>query len=126
MLQIVIIAIISSIIILYLKSINSELYVLATIGAGIIILSASLSYLSETFYFIIKIIDLTGIDKEYYKIIFKITAIGYLIEFSSETIRDMGLNGIAEKLIFVGKVIIFCVSAPILYAVLNLIMGLLS
>ena len=126
MLQIVIIAIISSIIILYLKSINSELYVLATIGAGIIILSASLSYLSETFYFINKIIDLTGIDKEYYKIIFKITAIGYLIEFSSETIRDMGLNGIAEKLIFVGKVIIFCVSAPILYAVLNLIMGLLS
>ncbi len=126
MLQIIFIAIISSIIILYLKSINSELYVLATIGAGIIILSTSLNYLSETFYFINKIIDLTGIDKEYYKIIFKITAIGYLVEFSAETIRDMGLNGIAEKLIFVGKVIIFCVSAPILYAVLNLIVGLLN
>lgn len=126
MLSVVFVAIISSVIILYLRSINSELYVLAIIGAGIIIISLSLNYLAETFYFINKIIELTGIDKEYFTIIFKITAIGYLVEFSAETIRDMGLNAIAEKLIFAGKIIIFFVSLPILYAVLNLIIGLLN
>lgn len=126
MISIIFVAIISSIIILYLKSINSELYILASVGAGIIIIGLSLNYLTETFYFINKIIELSGVDKEYFSIIFKITAIGYLVEFSAETIRDMGLNSISEKLIFVGKIIIFFVSLPILYAVLNLIIGLLN
>jgi len=126
MFEIIIVALISAIIIVYLKSANSELYIFALIASGIIILSLSLQYLSETFIFINQIIESSGIDREFYIIIFKITAIGYLIEFGSETIRDMGLNSLADKLIFTGKIIIFCVATPILYAVLNLLVGLLQ
>ncbi len=126
MVEIVIVSLISSIIILYLKNINSELYVFALIGAGVVILGLALEYLSQTFVLINKIIELSGINKEFYSIIFKITAIGYLVEFGAQTIRDMGLNSIADKLIFVGKIVIFCVSTPILYAVLNLLVGLLQ
>ena len=31
-------------------------------------------------------------------IIFKITAIGYLVEFGADTINDLGLKGLAEKI----------------------------
>ena len=60
-----------------------------------------------------------------YKIIFKITGIGYMVEFAAETINDFGIKGLSEKLIFVGKVVIFSLSLPILYAVINLLSGIL-
>ncbi|MBQ7236118.1 MAG: hypothetical protein IJX03_03045 [Clostridia bacterium] len=126
MFQIVSVALISAIIIIYLKSINSDLYVLASVGAGLILISFVLKYVSESFAFINQIIEMTGINKDFYLIIFKITAIGYLVEFGADTINDLGLKGLAEKLIFVGKVVIFATSLPILYAVFNLLVGLMQ
>ena len=126
MLQIVSVALISAIIIIYLKSINSDLYVLASVGAGLILISFVLKYVSESFAFINQIIEMTGINKDFYLIIFKITAIGYLVEFGADTINDLGLKGLAEKLILVGKVVIFATSLPILYAVFNLLVGLMQ
>ena len=126
MLKIVAIALICAVIIIYLKSINSELSLLATIGSGIIIIFLSAEYMANTFEFINKLINISGISADFYKILFKITAIGYLIEFGADTINDFGLNSLSNKLIFVGKLIIFNISLPILYAVFNLIIGLLK
>jgi stage III sporulation protein AD len=59
-------------------------------------------------------------------IIFKVTAIGYIVDFSASTIRDFGLNSLADKVVFVGKLIIFSLSMPIIYGVLNLLVGVLK
>lgn len=125
MLKIISIAIICAIIILYLKSINTEFALLASIGAGIIILFFTIDYLTATFAFINKMVNLSGIDREYYKIIFKITAIGYIVEFASSTVNDFGLKSLSEKITFVGKLIILTTALPIFYAVFNLITGLI-
>lgn len=124
MLKIILITLACAFIIFYLKSINSELYQLALIGAGVIVLSQTFVYFIETFSFFREVIDLSGIDSDFYKIIFKITAIGYLVEFGASTVKDMGFNSLAEKLVFAGKVIILYVSIPILSAVFNLLKGL--
>jgi stage III sporulation protein AD len=126
MIKIVAITLIFACIIIYLRSINSELALLATVGASVIILTYVVSYLSQTVEFFNKIIELTGIDKGLYKIIFKITAIGYLVEFGATTLSDFGLNSLSNKLLFVGKIVIFSVSLPIIYAVFNLLIGLLQ
>ncbi len=126
MIKIVIIAIVCAVLITYLKSSGSDLYVLALVGSGILIFSVAFEYLVESVEFVRLLIEKTGIDKEFYYIIFKITAIGYLIEFSADTITDLGFKSIADKLIFVGKFVIFCISLPILYAVFNLLTGLLA
>lgn len=126
MIKLVAVVLICALIITYLKSINSELFSLACIGAGIIVLSFAFDYISEAFIFINKIIELSGIDKEFYRIIFKITAIGYLVEFGADIVLDMGLKGLSEKLIFTGKIIIFCMSIPIFYSVFNLLVGLIE
>ena len=125
MVKLVAIALIFSVIIIYLKNINSELSLLALIGAGIIVIFYVLSYISNTFSFISQLVVKSGIDNEFYVIIFKITAIGYLIEFGASTMQDFGLNSLANKLIFAGKIIILSVSLPIIYAVYNLISGLI-
>ena len=126
MVKIVSIALVCAVLIIYLKSINSELTSLAIIGSGIVVLGFSLTYLSQTFEFIQNIIMLTGISEDIYKILFKITAIGYLIQFGAGTIEDMGLTGLANKLILTGKIIIFSISLPIVYALMNLLTELLQ
>ena len=126
MVKIVAIAIVCGLIIIYLKSINSDLTSLAILGSGIILLSSGFSYVYQTYSFLIDIVNLTGIDAGYYSIIFKITAIGYLVEFGAGTVEDLGLKSLADKLVFCGKAAILFVSMPIIYAVFNLFSGLVT
>ena len=67
---------------------------------------------------------MTGVDGSLFSIIFKITAIGYLVEFGAGTIEDFGLKSLADKLVFAGKIIILGISMPVIYAVFNLLKGL--
>lgn len=126
MLKILAVAMICALIILYLKNINSDLYLLACVVSGLILLGFTIDYLRESFAFVSKLIEISGVDNEFYKIIFKTVTIGYLFEFSAQTIRDAGLNGVADKLIFTGKIIIFCLSTPIFYSVLSLLTGIIK
>ena len=124
MVKLIAVAIVCALIIVYLRSINSEFALIATVGASIIIISFALDYVVQTFEFINQLVEYSGIDKDLYFIIFKITAIAYLVEFGAGTIRDFGLNSLADKLVFVGKIIILSMSLPIIYAVFNLFLGL--
>lgn len=124
--KIVVLTIIFAVIILYLRSVNGELAMLTGICAGIIILFYAFTYLSEVFSVIDRMIELTGIDRDMYKIIFKITSIGYLVEFGADTVSDFGLKSLADKLVFVGKIMIFSISLPIIYAIINLLSGIIQ
>ncbi len=126
MIKILAFALICAIVIVYLKSINSELSLLASICAGSILLFFLLDYLGEILNFFNQLINISGIDKELYVIIFKITSIGYIVEFGSSTLQDFGLKSMADKLVFAGKIIVLYISLPIIYAVFNLITGLLK
>jgi stage III sporulation protein AD len=126
MLKLVAIAIVAAILIIYLKSVNSEYSLLATIAAGIVLVFYTLEYLTKTFDVINQLVTMSGIDSELYLIIFKITAIGYLVEFAADTVNDFGLKSLADKLVFAGKLIIFCVSMPIIYSVINMLVGLMK
>ncbi len=126
MYKIILIALVCAVLIIYLKNINSELAILAEIMSGIILIFYSLSYLKTTFSFFNELISLSGLDDKIFGIILKIIAIGYLIEFGASTIEDFGLKSLATKLIFVGKIIIICMAMPIIYAVFNVITGLLT
>ena len=124
--KIVVLTILFAAIILYLKNTYSELALPATVVAGIIIISYSLNYFSKIFEIINNIIELSGINREIYSIIFKISTIGYLVEFGADTVTDFGLKSLADKLVFVGKIMIFSISLPIIYSIYNILSGLLT
>lgn len=126
MVKIVSLAILFAFIILYLKSIDSQLTLPTTVVASIILLSFAFEALAEAFSFINSLIELTGLNKDLYSILFKITAIGYIVEFGADIVADFGLKSLSDKLIFVGKIVIFSISLPIIYAVFNLFTGLLQ
>ena len=126
MIKILSIAILCTIIVVYLKEINSNLAIPALIVSGIIVVLFSLNYLKNSFELVGKIIEMTSIDNKIVTSILKITVIANLIEFTALTIEDFGLKSLSEKLIFCGKIIIFSISAPIFYSVFELIIGLLQ
>ena len=125
MVKIVSLAILFAITIVYLKSVNSELAPLALVGSGIIIVFLSLDYLVQTVDFFKQLVSLTEMGEENFSILLKVTAIGYLVEFGASTIEDLGIKNLSDKLVFVGKIIIFTTSLPIFYAVFNLLKRLM-
>lgn len=126
MVKIVALALTFGVLIVYLRSINSELTLLVTIASTIILAFYAIEYLTNTIEFFNYLIEFAGVNENFYIIIFKITGIGYLIEFSAGLLKDFGLNSLSDKLIFVGKLVILGVSMPIFYAVINVVSGLLS
>lgn len=126
MLRIVACAVLCAFVLIYLKSVNSEFFSVATLGAGVIIIALGIDYLTETVGFIRKIIDSSGINTKYFSVILKITGIAYVVEFGAGIVEDLGLKSVADKLVFIGKAAIFTAAIPIVYAVFELLTGLIQ
>ena len=60
------------------------------------------------------------------KLIFKIVGIGYVVEFAAGILEDCGVKSVADKLVLAGKFVILSVSLPIFYALINILVGLVS
>lgn len=126
MIKIIVLAIVFAIIILYFRSINSELTVLVTIASGIILSFFALEYLTKTIEFFSYVINIASINENFYIIIFKITGIAYLIEFSSGLLKDFGLSSLSDKLVLIGKLVVLGVSLPVFYAFFDFVSELIS
>ena len=126
MFQIIAIALISAIVAIFLRSIDTSLSFLTIIAAGIIIIILSLDYLTDTFSLIDTLVNHSGVDNDLFIIIFKITGISYIIEFSAELLDDFGMKSLSSKVVFAGKLIIISLASPIIYSVFNLMVDILK
>lgn len=123
--KIVLLAVVFSVILYFLRNINSDVFVPALICTGVILLAYSVSYLQEVFDFVNSIVEMSKLDAGYYKIIIKIIGLSYLIEFGASTIEDIGYKSIADKLVLVGKIMILVIALPIFYGIINLLGSLI-
>lgn len=121
MLKIAALALVCAVLVTYLKSVGSEFYSLALVGSGIIILYFGIEYVVTTVDFFNKIAQSASFDENFLPIILKIISIGYIVEFGAGLVEDMGVKSLADKLVFIGKLIILSVSIPVFYAVFELI-----
>lgn len=121
MLKIAALALVCAVLVTYLKSVGSEFYSLALVGSGIIILYFGIEYVVTTVDFFNKIAQSASFDENFLPIIFKIISIGYIVEFGAGLVEDMGVKSLADKLVFIGKLIILSVSIPVFYAVFELL-----
>lgn len=123
--KIVAVGVISAILIVYLKSVNSDLVMPLTVCCGIVLLFFTIEYVHDFLKIFQNITSISGIDGSILKIILKIVAISYLIEFSTTLIEDFGLKSIADKVVFAGKILILTLSAPIIENLISTVVGLL-
>ena len=119
-------AIVASVVCFYLKSINSDIYIPAIMVSSVSLFVYVLTYLNEVYFLFDGLFNTFNVDKNIFSLLLKVVIISYLIEFSSSLIEDLGIKGLSEKLIFVGKIILFCMSIPIFSMLLDLIGGFLE
>ena len=125
-LKLCIIATITAICAFILKNNRSELVPLCLTAGGIIMFLYAFDYLTESIEFIKNFTQSAQIDNEVIRIIFKIVGIGFMVEITASSVKDLGFEGISDKLILCGKIIIFVVSVPILNSTYKIITSLIN
>ncbi|MCD7728438.1 MAG: hypothetical protein LUI60_00805 [Clostridia bacterium] len=125
-LKICAVAAITAVCALILKSNKSDLVPLCLAAGGIIMVLSVFDYLSESIRLIKTFTEQTGINSSVVKMIFKIIGIGYVVELTASSVKDLGFDSIADKLIMCGKIIIFMVSVPILSSLYSVITSLID
>lgn len=119
------VGIISVILIVYLRSVNAELAVIVGVASGILILLLSVSYIKEFIVFFEEVAKTGGIDNSVFKLVLKIIAVSYLIEFSSSVAVDFGQTSLANKIQFAGKLIMVSLAIPLIKNMIDFVVSLI-
>ena len=112
--KIIAVGLISALIIICLKSANSELAAPVSIASGLLILLMTVSYVKEFVSFFKDMANVAGLDDGIYKIVLKVLAISYLSEFASGAVEDLGQKNLSEKIQFASKTIMIVLAMPLL------------
>lgn len=110
---------------LIFKDKRSDLAVLVSLAAGVILFLLIISSVTDIINFVNDITTKANIDIVYIGVVFKILAISYLATFCSEICKDAGASSIASKVEFSAKILILTLAIPILMAVLQSILQIL-
>ena len=115
----------SLVIIIILKQYKPEFTIYASIIAGLIILTLSLTQISGVINLLQDLANKANINSKFLGIILKITGIAILTEFAVSICQDSGESAIASKIDIGGKVIIITISLPIISSLLENIITVL-
>ncbi len=119
--QIVAFGLVSTFIIVLLKQYKSEYAIYASVIAGATLLLFAISKVGAVVALLDNLVDTVGINKEFFKILLKITGIAYLVEFASNMCKDAGESAISSKIELAGKILIVTMSIPIISTLIETI-----
>ena len=120
------IAVITAVSAFILKSHKSELVPLCLTAGGIIMFLYVFDYLTESVEFIKTFTQNTGIKHEIVRTVFKIVGIGFIVELTASSVKDLGFEGVSDKLVLCGKLILFVAAIPILSSTYQIIVSLIN
>lgn len=124
--KIVLVAIITAVITLYLKKYSPETAVLASVAGGLLIIFLIGNYLFDVVGKLKDFFNQSKIDSNLLKIIVKVTVVAYLVEFSAGIIKDLGETSLSEKVLLAGKITILAMSFPIINSMFNLLVKIIN
>ncbi len=107
-----------------LRQYKKEYAIYVVIAAGTIFFVWIAKSAGEVFGFLNSLSEKVGIQGDYLKILFKITGISYVAEFTSSVCRDAGESAISVKVDLVARLIILMISLPVLERLLETVFSL--
>ncbi|OPY57528.1 MAG: Stage III sporulation protein AC/AD protein family protein [Pelotomaculum sp. PtaU1.Bin035] len=124
--QIVAIGLIATVLIVVVKSQRPELAVLLSVAAGVVLFLLVLGKIGSIIDVIKDLAERAGISMFYLGTILKIIGIAYIAEFGAQICRDAGEGAVATKIEFAAKILIMVLAVPIVVAVFQLLLKLVS
>ena len=107
------------------RQIKPEFYMFVVICGCCLISILILNQFTNIFAFFNNLVEKTGIDSSLFTLIIKIIGIAYLTEFAADICIDTNNVSIANKISLAGKVIIICMSFPLITKLLDMIIKIL-
>lgn len=117
-------AIIAVALVVVIKQQKPEMALMLSIVAGVLILVFAITQMTGIIEMLDNLVSKSGINKDFFAIILKVTGIAYIVEFGKNICNDAGQSAIATKLEMAGKVVIVALSIPLISALVNVLTGL--
>ena len=124
-LQIVGVALLATILILVIREQKPMFAFLLSAFVGIGIFLAMIGKISSVVSVLEQLADRSGIPSVYLKTMLKIIGIAYIAEFGAQIIRDAGMESVASKVEFAGKMLILVMAVPIISVIIETVLNLL-
>ena len=121
-----IIGIIGAICYVFLKKENAEIASLSLIATGLVIVVLLVDYAVTLLDLFKDIAVKTGINGQIFVVVIKTIIISYITEFSKSFCDDVGVTSIGNKVVLAGKICIFIIVSPILYSLIDNLIGLIK
>lgn len=123
--KIVCVGIVTTIAYLLVKEVKSDFAIFIALSGSIIMIMLIVGQVSTVVGYFNEIVQKTGIDKTIYYTILKIIGVGYLTEFAANICTDSGVASVGNKIILGGKIVILCLSLPIITSLIDIIISIL-
>lgn len=124
-LQIVGIAVVAAIFIIFIRQEKPELAFLLSLITGIAILILVLDQISVVINLLQQLAEKAEIDLIYFNTIIKIIGIAYIGEFGAEITRDSGETALASKIEMAAKILIMVLAIPIMISLIETVIRLI-
>jgi len=124
-LQIVGIGFLATVLILVLREQKPMFAYLLAAFVGVGIFLAFVGKIDDVISVLEELADRSGIPSVYLKTMLKIIGIAYIAEFGAQIVRDAGLESIATKIEFAGKMLILVMAVPIISVIVETVLNLL-
>ncbi|RKP57405.1 stage III sporulation protein AD [Cohnella endophytica] len=124
-LQIVGIGFLATVLILVIREQKPMFAYLLSAFVGVAIFLAFVGKIDNVITVLEDLADRSGIPTVYLKTMLKIIGIAYIAEFGAQIVRDAGLESIASKIEFAGKMLILVMAVPIISVIVETVLNLL-
>jgi len=123
--NIVAVALIGTIIYIILKPLKAEIALLCSLVTCLIIVVMVLEALSGVLTKLLGYVSGLGVGSEVFTYIIKILGISYVVEFMVDIAEESGAGAIAGKVVLAGKVLIASLGLPVLFDLVDMLLGIL-
>ena len=124
-LQVVGIGFLATVLILVIREQKPMFAYLLAAFVGVAIFLAFAGKIDDVVSVLEELADRSGIPAVYLKTMLKIIGIAYIAEFGAQIVRDAGLESIASKIEFAGKMLILVMAVPIISVIVETVLNLL-
>jgi stage III sporulation protein AD len=124
-LQIVGIGFLATVLILVIREQKPMFAYLLAAFVGVAIFLAFVGKIDKVISVLEDLANRSGIPTVYLKTMLKIIGIAYVAEFGAQIVRDAGLESIASKIEFAGKMLILVMAVPIISVIVETVLNLL-
>lgn len=124
--QIVGFALVAAVLLVVVRQQRPELGLLLSLAAGVLIFLLIMDKIGRVVGLLEELASAARVDRVYLATLLKIIGVSYIAEFGAQVCRDAGEHAVASRVEMAAKVLIVVLAMPIVVAVLDAILRLLS